>query len=109
MHLTVLMKKWSAAEDNPNVTIHHYYDFLAKLMDDHITIGIAGTHGKTSTTGMAYHLFKDYDKTNVLIGDGTGYATKGAKYFVAECANIKIISYGTIQIMLISTTLKWTM
>lgn len=56
----------AAAEDNPNVTIHHYYDFLAKLMDDHITIGIAGTHGKTSTTGMAYHLFKDYDKTNVI-------------------------------------------
>ena len=79
----------AAAEDNPNVTIHHYYDFLAKLMDDHITIGIAGTHGKTSTTGMAYHLFKDYDKTNVLIGDGTGYATKGAKYFVAECCEYK--------------------
>lgn len=79
----------AAAEDNPNVTIHHYYDFLAKLMDDHISIGIAGTHGKTSTTGMAYHLFKDYDKTNVLIGDGTGYATKGAKYFIAECCEYK--------------------
>ena len=26
---------------------------------------------------------KDYDKTNVLIGDGTGYATKGAKYFMS--------------------------
>lgn len=79
----------AAAEDNSNVTIHHYYDFLAKLMDDHISIGIAGTHGKTSTTGMAYHLFKDYDKTNVLIGDGTGYATKGAKYFIAECCEYK--------------------
>ena len=38
---------------------------------------------------MAYHLFKDYDKTNVLIGDGTGYATKGAKYFIAECCEYK--------------------
>ncbi len=34
----------AAAGDNPNVTIHHYYDFLAKLMDDHITIGIMQVH-----------------------------------------------------------------
>ncbi len=53
--------------------------------------------------------FKDYDKTNVLIGDGTGYATKGAKYFVAECCEYKDGFLIIIQIMLISTTLKWTM
>ena len=61
---------------NPNVKTHTYYDFLAQLLDKYVSIGIAGTHGKTTTTGMAYHLFKDYNKTSVLIGDGTGHAVK---------------------------------
>ena len=45
-------------------------------MENFISISIAGTHGKTTTTGMAYHLFEDFDKTTVLIGDGTGHACK---------------------------------
>ena len=53
-------------------------------MDKYVSIGIAGTHGKTTTTGMAYHLFKDYDKTSVLIGDGTGHAVKDSHYFISE-------------------------
>lgn len=72
------------ALSNPTVTTHTYYDFLAKLMDEYVSIGIAGTHGKTTTTGMAYHLFKDYDKTSVLIGDGTGHAVLDSHYFISE-------------------------
>ncbi len=73
-----------AAKANPNVKTHTYYDFLGSMMEDYISIGIAGTHGKTTTTGMAYHLFEEYDKTSVLIGDGTGHAVKDSKYFIAE-------------------------
>ncbi|MCD7807797.1 MAG: Mur ligase domain-containing protein [Erysipelotrichaceae bacterium] len=73
-----------AAKSNPNVKTHTYYDFLGNMMEDYISIGIAGTHGKTTTTGMAYHLFEEYDKTSVLIGDGTGHAVKDSKYFIAE-------------------------
>lgn len=69
---------------NPNVKTHTYYDFLAQLLDKYVSIGIAGTHGKTTTTGMAYHLFKDYNKTSVLIGDGTGHAVEDSHYFIAE-------------------------
>lgn len=72
------------ALSNPNVKTHTYYDFLGHLMDQYISIGIAGTHGKTTTTGMAYHLFKEFDKTSVLIGDGTGHAVEDSKYFIAE-------------------------
>ena len=43
-------------------------------MEHYVSIAVAGTHGKTTTTtGMAYHLFEDFDKTSVLIGDGTGH------------------------------------
>ncbi|CVH75131.1 UDP-N-acetylmuramate--L-alanine ligase [Clostridiales bacterium CHKCI006] len=73
-----------AARANPNVTCTRYFDFLGEFMTHFTSICIAGTHGKTTTTGMAYHLFQDFDKTSVLIGDGTGHAVKDAKYFIAE-------------------------
>lgn len=73
-----------SAKENPKVITHTYYDFLGELMEKYVSIGIAGTHGKTTTTGMAYHLFKEFDKTSVLIGDGTGHAVKDSKYFIAE-------------------------
>ncbi len=72
------------ALSNPNVKTYTYYDFLGELMDRYVSVGIAGTHGKTTTTGMAYHLFKEYDKTSVLIGDGTGHAMEDSKYFISE-------------------------
>lgn len=73
-----------AAKENPNVVTHTYYDFLGHLMNQYVSVGIAGTHGKTTTTGMIYHLFKEFDKTSVLIGDGTGHAISDSKYFIAE-------------------------
>lgn len=73
-----------AARNNPTVTCTRYFDFLGALMEKYVSIAVAGTHGKTTTTGMAYHLFKDFAKTSVLIGDGTGHAVKNAKYFIAE-------------------------
>lgn len=72
------------AISNPHVTTHTYYDFLGQLMEKYISIAIAGTHGKTTTTGMAYHLFKEFDKTSVLIGDGTGHGVKDSRYFISE-------------------------
>ena len=73
-----------AARNNSTVTCMRYFDFLGEFMEHFVSIAVAGTHGKTTTTGMAYHLFKEYDKTSVLIGDGTGHAVKEAKYFIAE-------------------------
>ena len=74
----------AAALDNPNVKTHTYFGFLGEFMNKFISMGIAGTHGKTTTTGMAYHLFKEYKPTSVLIGDGTGFAVKDAHYFIFE-------------------------
>lgn len=73
-----------AALSNPNVTCYRYFEFLGHFMENYISISIAGTHGKTTTTGMAYHLFENFDKTSVLIGDGTGHGQKDSKYFIAE-------------------------
>ena len=40
-----------AALNNPNVKTHTYYDFLGHLMDQYISIGIAGTHEKPPQQG----------------------------------------------------------
>lgn len=73
-----------AALNNPTVTCYRYFEFLGAFMEKFVSISIAGTHGKTTTTGMAYHLFETFDKTSVLIGDGTGYGIQDSKYFIAE-------------------------
>lgn len=73
-----------AALENESVITYRYAEFLGNLMEQFDSIAIAGTHGKTTTTGMAYHLFKDFEKTTVLIGDGTGRAIQDSKYFIAE-------------------------
>ncbi len=78
-----------AAYNNETVTTYRYFDFLGSLMEQYDSISIAGTHGKTTTTGMAYHVFKEYDNTSVLIGDGTGHANSDSKYFIAESCEYK--------------------
>lgn len=61
-----------------------YPEFLAQMMQQHTSIGVAGTHGKTSTTGMLAHVLSHLTPTNYLIGDGTGDGTNQSKYFVFE-------------------------
>ena len=39
-----------AALENPNVKCTRYYDFLADFMEHYVSIAVAGTHGKTTTT-----------------------------------------------------------
>ena len=39
-----------AALENPNVKCTRYYDFLANFMEHYVSIAVAGTHGKTTTT-----------------------------------------------------------
>lgn len=73
-----------AALGNKNVKCYKFVEFIARLVEQHRSISIAGTHGKTTTTGLAYHLFKDFDKTSVLIGDGVGHGIKDSKYFILE-------------------------
>lgn len=61
-----------------------YPQLLSELLKQHISIGVAGAHGKTSTTGLLAHVFSGVAKTSYLIGDGTGKAIADAKYFAFE-------------------------
>jgi UDP-N-acetylmuramate--alanine ligase len=48
------------------------------------TIGISGTHGKTTTSLLISNIFKNTLGCNYFVGDGTGYADKENKFFVIE-------------------------
>ena len=67
-----------------NLTIYDYPEFLGKLTKEFKTIAVCGTHGKTTTTSIVSHVLKNTIGCNYLIGDATGDASFGNKYFVIE-------------------------
>lgn len=67
-----------------HLTVVTYPELVGKLVSNYTSIGIAGSHGKTSTTGLLAHTLSGIAKTSYLIGDGTGKGIKDAKFFVFE-------------------------
>ncbi len=72
------------------ITIKHRSDILSLIMNNHHSIGVAGTHGKTSTSTFLFTLL-DLCTSNVsaIVGGilpnyGNNYFVKDGKYFVAE-------------------------
>lgn len=63
---------------------YRYHEYLGELLSHYTSIGVAGAHGKTSTTGLLAHTLSGIDKTSYLIGDGTGKGTPDSKFFVFE-------------------------
>ncbi|MBS7578352.1 MULTISPECIES: UDP-N-acetylmuramate--L-alanine ligase [unclassified Enterococcus] len=64
--------------------VQRYHEFLGEFMDQYTSIGVAGAHGKTSTTGLLAHVLSDVTNASYLIGDGTGHGDANSKYFVFE-------------------------
>lgn len=64
--------------------ILRYHEFLGEFMKKYLSIGVAGAHGKTSTTGLLAHALSDAVSASYLIGDGTGHGEKSSDYFVFE-------------------------
>ena len=73
-----------AYADEHGLTYKRYHEFLGEFMRDFVSMGVAGAHGKTSTTGMLSHVLSNITDTSYLIGDGTGRGSAAAKYFVFE-------------------------
>ncbi len=70
------------------IEVIRYFNFVAKLAREYNSIAIAGTNGKTTTTGLVTAMLKSEEIIS-LIGDGTGTATKDATHFVFEACEYK--------------------
>lgn len=74
----------AAAMDNPTVKTYYYNEYLGILLKRYNSICVAGTHGKSTTTGILGQVLSHFGKTGFLIGDGHGYMPKNADNFVLE-------------------------
>lgn len=70
-------------------TYYKYHEFLGKWVNQYTSIAIAGSHGKTSTTGLLAHVLEQSMPTSYLIGDGTGKGHEDSEYFVFEACEYK--------------------
>ena len=72
------------AKADPTNHCWRYHEFVGLLMKDYVSYAVAGSHGKTTTTGMLSTMLNEVEETGYLIGDGTGHITPGCKNFVVE-------------------------
>ncbi|MGN1343443.1 MAG: UDP-N-acetylmuramate--L-alanine ligase [Traorella sp.] len=77
------------AKSLKNGKVYYYHEYLGKLVDQYVSISIAGCHGKTTTTSMMAHMLEAVAPTGFLIGDGSGDMPNNAKYFVLESCEYK--------------------
>ncbi|MET3559171.1 UDP-N-acetylmuramate--alanine ligase [Streptococcus rupicaprae] len=73
-----------AYAEEKGIPYRRYHEFLGEFMNDFVSMGVAGAHGKTSTTGLLSHVLSSITDTSYLIGDGTGRGSASAKHFVFE-------------------------
>ena len=79
-------------EDHPEVKraielglpILRYHEFLGEFLKKYLSIGIAGAHGKTTTTGLLANILNKKENINYLIGDGSGQGNPESNLFVFE-------------------------
>jgi UDP-N-acetylmuramate--alanine ligase len=68
---------------------YRYHEKLGEMSKNFISVGVSGTHGKTTTTSMVSNVFKDQKETAYLIGDGTGFADLNSEYFIFEACEYR--------------------
>lgn len=78
-----------AALDNPTVKTYYYNEYLGILLKSYNSICVAGTHGKSTTTGILGTVLSHYGNTGYLVGDGHGYMPENADNFVLESCEFK--------------------
>lgn len=77
------------AAKEKGLPFYWYHDFLGEWLKQYTSIAVTGAHGKTSTTGLLAHVFRQAYPISYLIGDGTGKGHIDSKYFVFEACEYR--------------------
>ena len=93
-----------------NLKIIPYNELLGDLSKRFKTIGVSGTHGKTTTSTMLSHVLNNTKGCNYFIGDGTGYADQNNELFVLESCEYQkhLLSYSPYYAIVTNIELEHT-
>lgn len=88
----IIVKGNAFNDDHPEIvqankmglTVQTYPETVEQVIENNTSIGIAGAHGKTSTTGLLSHVLSNVEPTSYLIGDGVGHGEPDSRFFVFE-------------------------
>lgn len=108
-------------EDNPErararalgIPQSSYFEMLGKVSAGKRTIAVAGTHGKTTTTGMLVKILTDAGaKPTAIIGSivkdfGSNYVSGDPDYFVVEACEYRDHLLELSPEILVITNLEW--